>query len=166
MTLRDAQRWVMLHSLRNVTRRYTTFTWRYRDVTNLIVDPKKNYVHTYRTWYYQSRILQDWSWGKALHSNPSGSTLLDAGGLLCFSGERPICYVCVWAVQLKVQCRPIMPILVKSPANDTTLWLWHIWILCTPNPIGHVVRRTLEKSYDERPIVHSWPDYAKLCIIH
>jgi len=37
--------------------------------------------------------------------------------------ERLLGNVYVWHVQLKCQCRPIMPILEKSPANDTTLWL-------------------------------------------
>ena len=99
-----------------------------------------------------------------LHSNLSGSWLLVVGGLLCFLCEWPICYIWVWPVQLKCQCMPIMPILVKSPANNTTLWLWHIWILCTPDPIVQNIRRTWYKSYGERPIVHSRPNYAKYAL--
>jgi len=50
-----------------------------------------------------------------------------------FSREILTCCVCVWPAHLKFLCWPIMPILVKSPANDTSLWLWYIWICCIPD---------------------------------
>jgi len=43
----------------------------------------------------------------------------------------------------------------KSSAIDTSLWLWHIWILCTPGLIVHVICRTWYKLYGKRTIMHS-----------